>query len=599
MLLGAPAEQASNKMNRTHFTTAYVAVHVALGGLVLLFAAWNWECHDWPRFCAFLFTAMVAAALKVHLPGVDGTASVGALFLLIGIAVLSLPEALAMGALSMLVQCTWRSAKRPKPIQVCFSVCAVANGAFVSQLVYQWTKAHGFEPLALGAMTLAYFVANTLPIASIIALTENRGLLNTWRGSQWVLPYYAVGASMAWLVSRVPSAIQWELPLICLPVVYLVHRSNRTHLNQVEAEKSHVEAMNSLHLRTIEALALAIDAKDHTTHDHLQRVQLYALEIGKDLGLSSEEMEALRAASVLHDIGKLAVPEDIISKPGKLNRAEFEKMKVHPVVGAEILERVSFPYPVVPIVRYHHERWDGSGYPYGLKGEEIPIGARILAAVDCLDALASDRQYRRALPLDEAMAKVASESGTSFDPRVVRALEARYVELESRASLTKTELQPVLSTDMKITRGSAPAAGFEREDPETLLAEASLVALAEQVGKSIGFDALTYHVCLDRVVRRVFTAGDIQLLPDCLEVPIGQGLTGWVAAARRPILNGNPAVEPARNTVRLQSALSMPAAGGVLTLYRLEKDAFCAKELAALAPIANSLVTRAQATAAA
>ena len=586
-------------MNRKRFTAAYVAVHIVLGGLVLLLAAWNWECHDWPRFWAFLFTAMVAAALKVHLPGVNGTASVGALFLLIGIAVLSLPEALALGALSMLVQCTWRPVKRPKAIQVCFSVCTVVNGAFVSQLVYQWSKTHGLEPLALAAMTLVYFVANTLPIASIIALTENRGLLETWRGSQWVLPYYAVGSSMAWLVSRVPEAIQWELPLICLPVVYLVHRSNRTHLTQVEAEKSHVEAMNALHLRTIEALALAIDAKDHTTHDHLQRVQLYALEIGKDLGLSHAEMEALRAASVLHDIGKLAVPEDIISKPGKLNRAEFEKMKVHPVVGAEILERVSFPYPVVPIVRYHHERWDGGGYPYGLKGDDIPIGARILAAVDCLDALASDRQYRRALPLDEAMAKVASESGTSFDPQVVRALQARYVELENRASQAKTELQPVLSTDMKITRGSAPAAGFEREDPEILLAEESLIALAEKVGTSVRFDALTYHACLDRVVRRVFTAGDVQLLPDCLEIPIGQGLTGWVAAARKPILNGNPAVEPATNAVRLQSALSMPAAGGVLTLYRLEKDAFSAKELAALAPIANALVNAIPATTAA
>ena len=139
-------------------------------------------------------------------------------------------------------------------------------------------------------------------------------------------------------------------------------------------------------------------------------------------------MEALRAAATLHDIGKLAVPELIISKPGKLTRAEFEKMKIHPVVGAEILERVNFPYPVVPIVRAHHERWDGNGYPFGLKGVEIPIGARILAAVDCLDALASDRQYRRALPLDEAMARVASEAETAFDPEVIGVLQKRYRE---------------------------------------------------------------------------------------------------------------------------------------------------------------------------
>src|SRR5678810_796345 len=148
------------------------------------------------------------------------------------------------------------------------------------------------------------------------------------------------------------------------------------------------------------------------------------MELAKDLRLSDDETEALRAASVLHDIGKLAVPEHIISKPGKLTPEEFEKMKIHPIVGAEILERVRFPYPVAPIVRAHHEKWDGSGYPAGLKGDAIPIGARILAAVDCLDALASDRQYRRALPLDEAMACVASEAGKAFDPEVVKALQA-------------------------------------------------------------------------------------------------------------------------------------------------------------------------------
>ena len=138
-----------------------------------------------------------------------------------------------------------------------------------------------------------------------------------------------------------------------------------------------------------------------------------------------------RAASILHDIGKLAVPEHIISKPGKLTSEEFEKMKIHPVVGAEILARVQFPYDVVPIVRAHHERWNGTGYPDGLKGEEIPIGARILSAVDCLDALASDRQYRRALPLDEAMAVIVAEAGKSYEPRIVKMLQEHYEEWET------------------------------------------------------------------------------------------------------------------------------------------------------------------------
>src|SRR5205085_3166762 len=190
---------------------------------------------------------------------------------------------------------------------------------------------------------------------------------------------------------------------------------------------------------------------------------LYSLEIGKELGLPHEQLDALRAASMLHDIGKLAVPEHIISKPGKLTPAEFQKMKIHPVVGAEILERVSFPYPVVPIVRSHHEKWDGSGYPDGLSREQIPIGARILAAVDCFDALASDRQYRRALPLDEAMDKVVSQAGTSFDPAVVDVLQRRYRDLEARVRESSATAQPVLSTDICVTRGAAPAAGFATE----------------------------------------------------------------------------------------------------------------------------------------
>src|SRR5262249_15808475 len=205
-------------------------------------------------------------------------------------------------------------------------------------------------------------------------------------------------------------------------------------------------------------LALAIEAKDHMTHDHLRRVQVYAMEIGKEMGLGEMDLAALRAAALLHDIGKLAIPEHIISKPGRLPQEEFEKMKIHPVVGAEILEQVKFPYPVAAIVRAHHEKWNGKGYPYGLVGEQIPIGARILSAVDCLDALASERQYRRALPLDDAMRVLVEQAGKSFDPRVVSVLQRRYVELEEMA---KSGPQATLSTDYLVERGVAPAAGFE------------------------------------------------------------------------------------------------------------------------------------------
>jgi putative nucleotidyltransferase with HDIG domain len=254
--------------------------------------------------------------------------------------------------------------------------------------------------------------------------------------------------------------------------------------------------MANLHLRTIEALALAVEAKDLTTHDHLQRVQTYAVELGKKLHLDGDQLQALRTASILHDIGKLAVPEHIISKPGKLTAEEFEKMKVHPVVGAEILDQVQFPYDVVPIVRAHHERWNGTGYPYGLKGEEIPLGARILAVADCLDALSSDRQYRRALPLDAAMALIVAESGKGYEPRLVKILQENYHEWALLARSREPQGRR-LSKNAIIARGT-PAAGLQTcaatdpEQPDVLFSAAAawqqaqaLYELTEQPGNSL------------------------------------------------------------------------------------------------------------------
>lgn len=445
----------------------YCWSHVLLGAGVLLSTAVNWHSHDHPRFFSYLLSAVFASVLKVRLPGVMGTASVSFLFVLIGIVDLSAPEAIAIAGLSMLTQCTFRTQRRPRPMQICFNLASSVIAVYLSNLVYVYARGTMPEPLSLGVLAIVYYFANTFPVAGIIALTESLKLWSVSTRNAWLLPYYAGGTSLAWLIGTMPRAIQWEVPIICLPVVYLVHRSYRTYMVQMQQEKTHVEEVNALHMRTIETLALAIDAKDHNTHDHLQRVQLYALEIGKELGLSPAELEALRAASVLHDIGKLAVPEQIISKPGKLTPAEFQKMKIHPVVGAEILERVAFPYPVVPIVRSHHEKWDGSGYPDGLSGDRIPIGARILGAVDCFDALASDRPYRRALPAEEAIAKVVSEAGKSFDPAVVEVLQRRYRDFEVQAQTLGGMARQALSTDICITRGAAPGAGFAAEPAPT------------------------------------------------------------------------------------------------------------------------------------
>ena len=308
---------------------------------------------------------------------------------------------------------------------------------------------------------------------------------------------------------------------------------------------------------------------------------------------------------------------------------EFEKMKIHPLVGAEILERVSFPYPVVPLVRAHHEKWDGSGYPDGLKGEDIPLGARILAAVDCLDAMASDRQYRRALPLHEAMQQVISLSGKSFDPAVVTVLGRRYLELEHLAQ-AQPPRETKLSTGLKISNGKAPAAGFEvshadegnresdflasiaaaRQEVQLLFEltqdlgnslslDETLSVVSMRLKKMVPYDAIAVYVSRGKVLIPHYVNGENYRLFSSLEIPIGEGLSGWVAENRKSILNGNPSVEagylndPAKFST-LRSALAVPLEGvngvlGSLTLYRADKDAFSRDHLRILLAIVSKV----------
>ena len=593
----------------------------------------RWESHDGLRFVCYLLVALLASGLKVQLPGIDGTMSVNFLFILLGILELSVPETLVIGCASGLVQCLWNTRTAPAPIKVIFNVFSMMAPAIaLSAYIYHGLAPvlHNSVPLLLIAAACAYFLSNTIPVAIVISLTEGKSFRKIWAECYfWSFPYYLVGAAIAGMVSALNHWVGWQTSLLVLPIMYWIYRSYRLYLGRLEDGKRHMEEMAGLHLRTIEALALAIEAKDQTTHDHLQRVRVYALEIARELGLSEAETEALRAAALLHDIGKLAVPEHIISKPGRLTPEEFEKMKIHPVVGSDILKRVGFPYPVVPIVRSHHEKWNGSGYPDGLKGEEIPIGARILAAVDCLDALASDRQYRRALPLEQAMEYVARAAGTEFDPRVVEVLKRRYIELERMAQSTSSEpMQARLSTDVKVERGLEPSAGFERTAPaadsesflisiaaarhegqtlfelshdlgNSLSLDETLSLLSVRLKRLVPYDSVAIYVCRGDNLLPQYVSGDNFRLFSALEIPMGQGVSGWVAQNRKPIINGNPSVEPGylndeTKFSTLRSALAVPLEGvtgvvGVLALYKAERDAFTNDHLRVLLAIASKV----------
>jgi diguanylate cyclase (GGDEF)-like protein/putative nucleotidyltransferase with HDIG domain len=615
----------------------FIAVVVICGTAVLAYTVFHGRSENPLKFLCYLAIALAASRLKVNLPGVTGTMSVNFLFLLLGVLELSLSEAMALGCAAVLVQCFDRD--RPVPIQVAFNVCSTALAIAVTFFAYRYSLMHRVVRNPSTLLFLAasvYFVANTLPIASIISLTERKSLRKIWSDCYfWSFPYYLVGAGVADVMSWLHGFTDWQTSLLTLPVVYLIFRSYRLYLGKLEDEKRHVEEMADLHLRTIEALALAIEAKDQTTHDHLQRVRVYAVEVAKELGIDRDGMEALQAAALLHDIGKLAIPEHIISKPGRLTPEEFDKMKIHPLVGAEILERVRFPYPVVPIVRAHHEKWNGTGYPLGLRREEIPIGARILAAADFLDALASDRQYRRALPLSEAMARLVAESGKSFDPQVVKVLQRKYVELEHLAyrrpdNLGKQKLSTeVKGQDPKTESAIKPGTGFEaqgvrqlpersflgsiaaaRQEAQTLfelsqdlgaslsLGE-TLSVFAVKLRRAIPYDAIAIYVRHGDELVPEYVNGDNFRLFASLRIPIGQGLSGWVAQNLKPILNGNPSVEPGylndpSRYSTLNSALAVPLEGlqgvvGVVALYHAAKDFFSSDHLRILLAVSSKM----------
>ena len=607
----------------------------ALGCFAVAFG--DWKSTGAVQFLCYLLVALLASSLKVTLPGIDGTMSVNFLFILLGVLEMSFAETLVLGFAAVLVQCYWRSSKPLRPIQVAFNLAQLSIATSAAYWVYHRAVA-GFllphKPIALTLAATTYFLFNTFAMACVIALTENKRVRTVWQECYfWSFPYYLVGAAIAALVDFLNRSVGWEASLLALPTIYLIFRSYRLYMGKLEDETRHAEQVSTLHLRTIEALALAIEAKDHTTHEHLQRVRIYAMEVGKELGLNNDETEALRAASVLHDIGKLAVPEHIISKPGKLTPEEFEKMKIHPIIGAEILEQVRFPYPVVPIVHSHHEKWDGSGYPDGLKGEQIPIGARILAAVDCLDALASDRQYRKALPLNEAMGKLVADSGKSFDPRVVEILQRRYVELEKLATEQRPEVVAKLSLDAKVERGLAPAAGFAdsnkplhqpglprqdylscigaaRQEAQTLFElshelgtslslDDTLSMLAVRLKRLVPYDALAVYIVRGNLLVPEHVSGDNFRLFSSLAIPLGEGLSGWVAHNKKPILNGNPSVEPGylddpTKFSSLNSAMAVPLEGvagvvAVLALYRSLADSFTQDHLRILLAVSSKL----------
>jgi putative nucleotidyltransferase with HDIG domain len=444
--------------------------------------------------------------------------------------------------------------------------------------------------LPLLTFTVSYFLLNSWLVALAVGLENAKSSPAIWwKNFAWLSVNYLTGASIAALIVSYTRRLDLSTLVIIVPFLIVSYLTFRTAMGRAEDSYTHVTELNRLYLSTIETLAMAIDAKDQITHGHIRRVQAYAVGLAKRVGVADDKLiRAIEAAALLHDMGKLAVPEYILNKPGKLTVAEFEKMKLHATIGADILSAIDFPYPVVPIVRHHHENWDGSGYPDGLRGTDIPIGARILSVVDCFDALTSDRPYRPSLSDQDALEILIDRRGIMYDPLVVDT----FVRVHDEIAPASTALHLPAHALREITSSvqSTATAESQRGRASTLtepspahdVASAALTAATTVLGSRMKFAYATfqnYDVGTDTLAM-CWTSSARPVAAD-RQTALGQRLTGWVAANRQPVINSDPCLElgETARTLGLQSCLATPISMGdellgVYALYSQSPGAF-------------------------
>jgi putative nucleotidyltransferase with HDIG domain len=445
-----------------------------------------------------------------------------------------------------------------------------------------------------------YFLVNSWLIAIALGFEQNASIPALWwQHFPWFSLNYFGGVSAAALLVSYTRSVDIGAVSVILPLLVISYLSYRTSLDRVQDAQNHVEQLNELYMSTIETLAMAVDAKDQITHGHIRRVQVFAVELAKKLGVTNEhQLHAIQAAALLHDMGKLAIPEHILNKPGKLTSTEFDKMKQHAAIGADLLSSIKFPYPVVPIVRHHHEQWDGKGYPTGISGTDIPLGARILSVVDCFDALTSDRPYRPKLSDEEAFKILRERSGTMYDPLVVDTFAQTYAEIAPAAIRAGQEARTLYGALGADTRNESSAIAQIRSSssadmlmlhcirrlPSVPRKEALATAAdyLHQVTPARVFAFFRYDALSD-VLRCDQSVGDDLGLLNGLSIKPAERITGWCAANNRSSVNSNATLDLLTIAEMFQpplrSTLATPLFDGdvligVLTAYATRDEAF-------------------------
>jgi putative nucleotidyltransferase with HDIG domain len=568
-----------------------------------------WRATMPGEWVLFAILTVLSGTLNIKIPSIQSRFSVSEVFAFTSVLLFG-PEvgALVLALDGLRISFLWKM----NGAQTLFNFANLGLSMWVSAKLFFLTS--GVAPLYghsspsasivvyLGLMTAAYFAINTGLTATAVALSGRRNVAALWFEHYWPLaPSYLAGASVALLLVLAFREVQFTAIALIVPLLLICYLTLRSSFGRLEDSKQHVEQVNRLLLSTVETLATAIDAKDEVTHDHVRRVQQGTLELARVVGVTDPvALQAIEAAALLHDTGKIAIPEHILNKPGKLTAAEFEKMKRHAPLGAEILSSIEFPYPVVPIVRHHHENWDGTGYPDRLKGEEIPLGARLLSVVDCFDALTSDRPYRRRMTDEQALQILRERRGSMYDPAVVDAFLADYKRIMPESS---AEPHPA-------TRAIGGARALDREEAaaplplDTNLGDELLAVTS--LSRALTGDARVADVgaLLWTILRPVLPCETLAVfLPDTstdeivtgyaagthaaslrgMRRPTGSGIAGWVAVNLRSAVNADPSIDlghrAADMTPALRSCLAVPLVEGetlvaVLAFYRTQRGGF-------------------------
>ena len=410
----------------------------ACGLLQALFRVGN---VDFPYFSLLLFLAVVGGHAKVRLAG-GSSLSLITTVVLVALMMLGTYPAILVGLCGVFAQ----SALPPKkfiPHHLAFNLGMIVLTISMASAGYYGVVGgthNGPVDKFIGALiaSILYYLGSSVFVSMIVAWSGNKSIFRIWHDNfLYTAPSFFVAGVLAWVVALFAASMRATVLLVVTPILYLCYYSYQVYIRSLEDQKKHAAEMADLFNSTLSTLALAIDAKDKNTHGHIQRVQKYSRAIAEAMKLGDEQIKAIAAAALLHDIGKLAIPEYILGKRGPLTPEEMRRMRMHPQLGADLISNIKFPYPVADSIQAHHERFDGSGYPNGLRGDEIPLGARILAVADVFDAYTSDR-VECADTVKGAIKALRGGAGTSFDPEVVNVWESIYREVVTWSSATST-----------------------------------------------------------------------------------------------------------------------------------------------------------------